>query len=184
MSKRNFIKYKRARPLDGRQIVSYSVSDWAVRKEKKRNVYQRFKVNKVFRSTLKAAVNTIYPGAAVAQVENYILEALQTVYRDELTVYEEGIKRLNQISKQVYNRPFAELGNKNRHNIMRMLEDSDFFEVIRQHTMEGMFSDPKYGGNRHMIGWKGIGFPGAQLHPITHMSRGWKADEFTSLKEE
>jgi gluconate 2-dehydrogenase gamma chain len=27
---------------------------------------------------------------------------------------------------------------------------------------EGFFSDPLYGGNRDMIGWKLIGFPGAR----------------------
>ena len=27
--------------------------------------------------------------------------------------------------------------------------------------MEGMFSDPIYGGNRNKAGWKLIGFPGA-----------------------
>jgi gluconate 2-dehydrogenase gamma chain len=26
--------------------------------------------------------------------------------------------------------------------------------------MEGMFSDPMYGGNRNKAGWKMIGFPG------------------------
>jgi gluconate 2-dehydrogenase gamma chain len=28
-------------------------------------------------------------------------------------------------------------------------------------TREGFFSDPVYGGNRDMVGWKMIGFPGA-----------------------
>ncbi|HEU5086677.1 MAG TPA: gluconate 2-dehydrogenase subunit 3 family protein, partial [Roseiflexaceae bacterium] len=32
----------------------------------------------------------------------------------------------------------------------------------RRHTMEGMFSDPAYGGNRDYVGWKLIGYPGAQ----------------------
>ena len=39
-------------------------------------------------------------------------------------------------------------------------EDS-FFSVLMQNTIEGFFSDPMYGGNRDMIGWKLIGFPGA-----------------------
>ncbi|MEJ0068963.1 MAG: gluconate 2-dehydrogenase subunit 3 family protein [Pseudomonadota bacterium] len=28
--------------------------------------------------------------------------------------------------------------------------------------MEGFFADPIYGGNRDMVGWKMIGFPGAR----------------------
>jgi len=35
-----------------------------------------------------------------------------------------------------------------------------FFDRVRTHTMEGMFSDPIYGGNRDKAGWKLIGFPG------------------------
>ncbi len=27
----------------------------------------------------------------------------------------------------------------------------------------GFFADPVYGGNRDMVGWKLIGFPGAQM---------------------
>lgn len=36
-----------------------------------------------------------------------------------------------------------------------------FFESLLQMTIEGFFSDPVYGGNKNMIGWKLIGFPGA-----------------------
>ena len=30
------------------------------------------------------------------------------------------------------------------------------------HTMEGMFADPIYGGNKGFAGWRLVGFPGAQ----------------------
>jgi len=26
--------------------------------------------------------------------------------------------------------------------------------------MEGLFSDPMYGGNRGLVGWKAVGYPG------------------------
>ncbi|MCL3859818.1 gluconate 2-dehydrogenase subunit 3 family protein [Actinotalea sp. K2] len=35
------------------------------------------------------------------------------------------------------------------------------FAVVREHTIEGFFCDPVYGGNRDAIGWKLVGFPGA-----------------------
>jgi len=38
-----------------------------------------------------------------------------------------------------------------------------FFETLRTATIEGLFSDPLYGGNRGMKGWAMIGFPGVQL---------------------
>ncbi len=37
-----------------------------------------------------------------------------------------------------------------------------FFTTVRTHTMEGMFADPVYGGNKNFVGWRLIGFPGAQ----------------------
>ena len=38
-----------------------------------------------------------------------------------------------------------------------------FFAKLRNDVIEGMFCDPMYGGNQNMIGWKLIGFPGAQM---------------------
>lgn len=37
-----------------------------------------------------------------------------------------------------------------------------FFELLLRNTREGFFADPVYGGNRDMVGWKMIGFPGAR----------------------
>ena len=36
-----------------------------------------------------------------------------------------------------------------------------FFQMLLQMTVEGYFSDPVYGGNKNMVAWKMIGFPGA-----------------------
>ena len=36
-----------------------------------------------------------------------------------------------------------------------------FFAHLWECTVEGFFGDPVYGGNRHMIAWRMIGFPGA-----------------------
>ena len=37
-----------------------------------------------------------------------------------------------------------------------------FFLLLWQNTKEGFFADPIYGGNKNMVGWKLIGFPGAR----------------------
>ena len=37
-----------------------------------------------------------------------------------------------------------------------------FFDSLRNHTIEGMFSDPAHGGNRDLVGWKLLGYPGPQ----------------------
>ena len=36
-----------------------------------------------------------------------------------------------------------------------------FFNTLLQMSVEGFFSDPVYGGNRNMVAWRMIGFPGA-----------------------
>lgn len=36
-----------------------------------------------------------------------------------------------------------------------------FFETLLANTIEGFFADPAYGGNRDMVGWRMVGFPGA-----------------------
>ena len=40
------------------------------------------------------------------------------------------------------------------------LSGREFFELMRKHTLEGFFSEPKHGGNRDSIGWKVLGFVG------------------------
>jgi len=37
------------------------------------------------------------------------------------------------------------------------------FELVWRHLREGLFADPAHGGNRDMLGWRLIGFPGAQF---------------------
>ncbi len=37
-----------------------------------------------------------------------------------------------------------------------------FFQLLHSYTLAGFFADPVHGGNRDMIAWKLIGFPGAQ----------------------
>jgi gluconate 2-dehydrogenase gamma chain len=46
-----------------------------------------------------------------------------------------------------------------------------FFALLLQNVMEGFFSDPVYGGNRGMAGWKLIGFPGARYDQTEFVSR-------------
>lgn len=67
---------------------------------------------------------------------------------------------------------FADLASDQQDDLLKDLEsgklqlpDFDtktFFKMLLQNTKEGMFSDPIYGGNKDMIGWKMLGFPGAR----------------------
>jgi gluconate 2-dehydrogenase gamma chain len=37
------------------------------------------------------------------------------------------------------------------------------FALLLEHTREGMFGDPIYGGNQNFAGWDLIGYPGIKL---------------------
>ena len=42
------------------------------------------------------------------------------------------------------------------------ISEPSFFALLLKNTREGFLSDPIYGGNRGMVGWALIGFPGAR----------------------
>jgi gluconate 2-dehydrogenase gamma chain len=46
-----------------------------------------------------------------------------------------------------------------------------FFQSLLDITYEGFFSDPLYGGNRDMAGWKLVGFPGYYASYIAEIER-------------
>lgn len=66
---------------------------------------------------------------------------------------------------------FASLDADAQDAYLRALEEEErdlggvpsntFFQYLLDMTVEGFFADPVYGGNRDMVGWKLIGFPGA-----------------------
>lgn len=66
---------------------------------------------------------------------------------------------------------FWDLTGSTQSDVLQMLEagevplpsmpSSVFFETLLANTIEGWFADPAYGGNRDMISWRMIGFPGA-----------------------
>jgi gluconate 2-dehydrogenase gamma chain len=67
--------------------------------------------------------------------------------------------------------PFHEMSADHQDAYLKSLEagahdldgvpSSVFFDALLQMTVEGFFSDPVYGGNRDMVAWRMIGFPGA-----------------------
>ncbi len=67
---------------------------------------------------------------------------------------------------------FARLSAADQDAFLKRMESGDvalegadakaFFTELLQNTLEGFWSDPIYGGNKDMAGWKLIGFPGAR----------------------
>ena len=51
------------------------------------------------------------------------------------------------------------------------VEGTTFFDLLLTNTMEGFFADPIYGGNRDMVSWKLLGFPGARYDFRDHIEK-------------
>ncbi len=113
------------------------------------------------------------PGANDAGVVNYIDLALAGAYADLQDFYRSGLAQLDAHCRKTYNESFVQLDASRQDAVIAAIEQgkaaeftwpsaAEFFNVIRTHTMEGMFADPIYGGNRDFAGWRLVGFPGAQ----------------------
>ncbi|ABM07239.1 gluconate 2-dehydrogenase subunit 3 family protein [Paenarthrobacter aurescens] len=127
------------------------------------------------------------PGARETKVITYIDrttadedEALRRCYRD-------GVEALNALTSELYGQRFAALSDERKDEVLERIESSPapesnaapepdaaperpeeegllatFFALVWEHTIQGMFCDPQYGGNHDALGWQLVGFPGAQ----------------------
>ena len=84
-------------------------------------------------------------------------------------VYRTGIRELGD---------FVDLSVEEQVANLRAIEKTRFFELLRTHTIEGMFCDPMHGGNLGLVGWKLIGYPGPQMnyrpHIDAHHGQAWR----------
>jgi gluconate 2-dehydrogenase gamma chain len=114
------------------------------------------------------------PGANDANVINYIDLALAGAYADLQDFYRRGLAQLDAYCRETYKQPFVGLKAEQQDAVVTALDEGKatgftwptpqaFFNTLRTHTMEGMFADPLYGGNRNFAGWRLVGFPGAQM---------------------
>ncbi|SEG07786.1 gluconate 2-dehydrogenase subunit 3 family protein [Marinobacterium lutimaris] len=96
-------------------------------------------------------------------------------YQSPLTpaeTYRKGIAAVNAYTADTAGKPFAELSESQRDEVLAALQNGDieldgvsarnFFGFLLQNTKEGYFADPIHGGNKDMAAWKMIGFPGAR----------------------
>jgi gluconate 2-dehydrogenase gamma chain len=87
--------------------------------------------------------------------------------------YRQGLAALDRYCRQAYaGKPFAALPDEQKDKVLAAMEKGPIvfegasatalFEQVLNNTREGFLADPVYGGNRNMVGWKMIGFPGAR----------------------
>jgi gluconate 2-dehydrogenase gamma chain len=86
-------------------------------------------------------------------------------------LYRAGIAASNAACVKAYGKTFDKIAAPQRQEFLLGLQSGKvafehgppprvFFATLYANVVEGMFSDPIYGGNRDKAGWKMIGFPG------------------------
>jgi gluconate 2-dehydrogenase gamma chain len=87
--------------------------------------------------------------------------------------YRQGLKALEaHCAKSFGGRGFVQLSAEEQNKLIADMEKGEvtfegfssrmLFNAVYANTMEGYFADPIYGGNRDMVGWKLVGFPGVR----------------------
>jgi len=100
------------------------------------------------------------PGAREAGVIFFIDRALTTFDSDKRDAYREGMLAVQRTRASIFpdSASIAALTPEQQMELMRAIEKTEFFELLRTHVMLGFLGPPSYGGNRDQVGWKLIGF--------------------------
>lgn len=111
------------------------------------------------------------PGALEAGALEYIVKALRGDYAHYLPLYRRGLRAVDRHSRRRFGATFSALEAAQQDLVLADFEAGniedfgkapEFFETVRYHVLEGVFCEPQYGGNKDMIGWRLVHFPGQQ----------------------
>jgi len=99
-----------------------------------------------------------------------------------------GLDALNEYSGQKHGKKFAKLAPEEQDAVLAAFEKdevdlkdvpaSTFFTMLRSLTLEGVYADPLYGGNRNMDGWRMRNYPGNQMSFTNEIEK----EEFVKLE--
>ncbi|HEX3708225.1 MAG TPA: gluconate 2-dehydrogenase subunit 3 family protein [Mycobacteriales bacterium] len=106
----------------------------------------------------------VMPDRAQAQAWRTRVKALQMTYRD-------GVKSLDAHADG----DFTRASKFQQDLILAKSGVAAFTTVLFGHTIEGMYSNPEYDGNKGLAGWKEIDYPG-DIQP-----RGYTAEEMAAI---
>jgi gluconate 2-dehydrogenase gamma chain len=122
------------------------------------------------------------PGAVEAGVAQFIARSLEGGLAGGLSklagLYTANLAAVDAYAMKAYGAAFASLSATNQDAVLTDTESgkatgftpdsATFFATILEHTREGMFSDPAYGGNKNYAGWELIGYPGVRMPVPKH----------------
>jgi gluconate 2-dehydrogenase gamma chain len=100
-----------------------------------------------------------YPSASQAGVLTYIDRQLMGPYHRHRRIYESGLKQANLLAKTRFGVDLGAASPPQQFEIVTALEgdNKSFFDLVRNHTMQGYYGSPRHGGNRDAISWHMLG---------------------------
>jgi len=117
--------------------------------------------------------DTSGPGALEAGVVRYIDGALADALSTSRAAYTAGLAALDRYANATRGKPFADLAPRDQDSVLIDCEtgaatgftgsSAQFFGMLLNHTRQGMFGDPHYGGNQNFVGWDLLGYPGVRV---------------------
>jgi gluconate 2-dehydrogenase gamma chain len=105
------------------------------------------------------------PGAKEARAAHYIDRALGGALASAREAYRSGLMSLDAQARTSKGAPFSTLDAQSQDAVLTEIEKTDpgFFSLVRQHTLQGTFCDPYYGGNADFVGWDLLAYPGIRM---------------------
>jgi len=116
------------------------------------------------------------PGAGQAGALNYLDRQLGGPLKKYRKAYREGLAALDRLSVAQYGKAFTGLAAADQDSLLSLLESGKapaaewkpsqaraFFELVRDHTMQSFYGDPRHGGNREYTSWRMLGVPPASV---------------------
>lgn len=120
------------------------------------------------------------PGAAESGVAQYINHSLAEWNQANLPLLNAGLQALDAAAITQHDGSFTTLTPEQQDALMMAMEAGmlpeftnsvQVFNRLHRLVLEGMFSDPYYGGNQGYAGWDLIGYPGAVLGSTAEMQQ-------------
>jgi len=112
------------------------------------------------------------PGAKEASAGRYIDRALGGALASSRPAYTAGLAALDRYARSSRGNAFVRLSPTDQDSVLIDVETGAatgfsgsspvFFNMVLNHTHQGTFGDPYYGGNANFIGWDLIGYPGVR----------------------
>lgn len=102
-----------------------------------------------------------FPSASQAGVVSYIDRQLMRAYRRHRHAYRHGLDDAEMASRKRFGKELKNLTPQQQLDLVSEIEKQNrsFFELVRNHTMEGYYGSPRHGGNRDAVSWRMLGLP-------------------------